>query len=70
MLARNSQHNLKKVEAIEVTEMKKNSDNREYVIKQVAKQGKLLEFADCKLQDDEEVVRWRSNGICVRQIER
>ena len=45
------------MEAIEVTEMKKNSNNREYVLENVAKQGKLLEFASTQLQDDEEVVK-------------
>ncbi len=41
----------------EIEEIKKNANNKEYILKQVAKQGKLLEFASPELQDDEEVVR-------------
>lgn len=43
-------------EPIENIEMKKNSDNREYVLNNVAKQGSLLEFANDKLKDDKEIV--------------
>ena len=45
------------MEAKEVTEMKKNCDNKDYVLQQVAVQGKLLEFASESLRDDEEVVK-------------
>ena len=45
------------MEAVEITEMKKNSNNKKFVLEQVARQGKLLEFADGNLQDDEEVVK-------------
>ena len=42
----------------DVTEIKANKDNKEYVIQAVKKKGKLLEFAVPELQDDEEVVRF------------
>ena len=45
------------MEEPEVTEIKKNSDNKEYVKEAVRKNGKLLEFASSKLQDDEEIVK-------------
>lgn len=43
-------------EPIEVTEMRKNSSNRDYVLENVSKQGSLLEFADDSLKDDNEIV--------------
>ena len=45
------------MEEPEVTEMKKNNNNREYVIEAVSKNGKLLEFATERLQDDEDIVK-------------
>ena len=39
----------------DVTEMKANRDNREYVLKAVQNKGKLLEFAIPEFQDDEEL---------------
>ena len=45
------------MEEPEVTEMKKNRDNKEYVIQAVSNRGKLLEWASDELRDDEEVVR-------------
>ena len=41
---------------VEIIKMKENSTNREYVLEQVKINGKLLEFADVSLQDDEEIV--------------
>ena len=43
-------------ERIEITKMKQNSENREYVIENVKQEGALLEFASEKLRDDKEVV--------------
>ena len=37
-------------EPIEVTNMKQNSSNRDYVLKIVKENGKLLEFADEELK--------------------
>ena len=42
-------------EPIEVTNMKKNCENREYVLKTVKENGKLLEFASENLKDDREI---------------
>ena len=42
-------------EPIEIVEMRKNSDNRDYVLKAVSENGKLLEFADAELQNDREI---------------
>ena len=39
-------------EPIEITKMKENYNNREYVLKAVSKQGELLDFADESLKDD------------------
>ncbi len=44
-------------EPIEVTNMRKNKDNREYVLNVVKQNGKLLEFASDVLQDDEEIAK-------------
>ena len=44
----------------DVTEMKKNCNNREYVLQAVKGKGKLLEFAAPEFHDDEEVVRTKS----------
>lgn len=44
-------------EPIEITNMKKNKDNREYVLEVVKQNGKLLEFASEVLQDDEEIAK-------------
>ncbi|MBO5479444.1 MAG: DUF4116 domain-containing protein [Clostridia bacterium] len=43
-------------EPIEITNMKNNSSNREYVLKTVKENGKLLEFADDNLKNDREIV--------------
>ena len=43
-------------EPIEITNMKNNCDNREYVIEAVKVQGSLLEFASDKLKSDRDVV--------------
>ena len=43
-------------ERIEITKMRKNSTNREYVISNVKSEGALLEFASPELRDDKEVV--------------
>ena len=32
------------------------ADNKEYVLNMIKKDGKLLDFASARLQDDEEVV--------------
>jgi hypothetical protein len=42
-------------EPIEVTKMKENCDNREYVLNNVKQNGKLLEFASEALKDDYEI---------------
>ena len=42
---------------INIENMKANSNDREYVLKTVKEQGKMLEFASSELQDDEEVVK-------------
>lgn len=44
-------------EAIEITNMRKNKDNREYVLNVVKENGKLLEFANDILKDDEEIAK-------------
>ena len=41
----------------DVTEMKANRDNRQYVLQAVKTKGKLLEFAIPQFQDDEEIVK-------------
>ena len=46
-----------KMEDPDVTEMKKNCDNKEYVMQAVKENGKLLEFAALEFHDDEEVVK-------------
>lgn len=43
-------------EPIEITNMKNNCDNREYVIEAVKVQGSLLEFASEELRNDKEIV--------------
>ena len=43
-------------EPIEVTNMKQNYDNREYVLNAVSKQGSLLDFAAEQFHDDKEIV--------------
>ena len=43
-------------ERIEITKMKQNSSNREYVIENVKQEGALIEFASEELRDDKEVV--------------
>jgi len=43
-------------EAPEITAMKENASNREYVLKTVNENGKLLEFADDNFHNDREVV--------------
>ena len=43
-------------EAIEITNMKKNCEDREYVLKTVKENGKLLEFASENLKEDREIV--------------
>ena len=43
-------------EPIEITKIKENYNNREYVLDAVSKQGELLDFADESLKDDKEVV--------------
>ena len=43
-------------EPIEITNMKNNCDNREYVIEAVKIQGSLLEFASDNLKSDRDVV--------------
>ena len=45
------------MEAQDITDMKKNRDNREYVIQAVKTKGKLPEFAIPAFQDDEELVK-------------
>ena len=45
------------MEAPEVTAIRANCDNKEYVLKAVSEQGKLLEWASDSLRDDEEVVK-------------
>ena len=42
---------------INIENMKANSNDREYVLKTVKEQGKMLEFASSELQDDEEIVK-------------
>lgn len=42
-------------EPIEITNLKKNKDNREYVLDAVSKQGSLLDFASESLKDDKEI---------------
>ena len=39
-------------ERIEITRMKQNSENREYVLENVKQEGALLEFASDELRDD------------------
>ena len=43
-------------ERIEVTKMRQNANNREYVIENVKKEGALVEFASPELRDDKEVI--------------
>ena len=43
-------------EAPEITVMKENANNRDYVLKTVNENGKLLEFAADEFHDDREVV--------------
>ena len=43
-------------ERIEVTKMKQNSTNKEYVIENVQKEGELLEFACPEFRDDKQIV--------------
>ena len=43
-------------EPIEITKIKENYNNREYVIEAVSKQGELLDFADVSFKDDKEIV--------------
>ena len=43
-------------EPIEITNLKKNRENREYVLEAVSKQGSLLDFAAENLKNDKEVV--------------
>ena len=43
-------------EPIEITNMRENSGNREYVLNAVKEDGKLLEFADDNFKEDKEVV--------------
>lgn len=44
-------------EPIEITNMKANKNNREYVLKTVKENGKLLEFAEESLKDDDEIAK-------------
>lgn len=44
-------------EPIEITNMKQNKDNREYVLNVVKEHGKLLEFASDELKDDEQIAK-------------
>lgn len=44
-------------EAIEITKMRENRENREYVLKTVKENGKLLEFAEDSLKDDYEIAK-------------
>jgi len=41
---------------IEITKIRGNYNNREYVLKVVSEQGALLDFADESLKEDREVV--------------
>lgn len=43
-------------EPIEITRIKENYNNREYVLEAVSKQGALLDFADESFKDDKEIV--------------
>ena len=43
-------------EAPEITEMRKHGDNREYVLKAVNENGKLLDFAAEEFHNDREIV--------------
>lgn len=43
-------------ERIEITKMKQNRANREYVLENVKQEGALIEFASEELRDDKEVV--------------
>ena len=43
-------------ERIEITKMKQNKDNREYVLENVKKEGALIEFASDELRDNKEVI--------------
>ena len=43
-------------EPIEITKIKENYNNREYVVEAVSKQGELLDFADVSFKDDKEIV--------------
>ena len=48
----------------DVTEMKKNCNNKEYVLQAVKQKGKLLEFAAQEFHDDEEVVKTALEQKC------
>ncbi len=43
-------------EPIEITKMKENYSNREYVLNAVSQQGELLDFAEDSFKDDKEIV--------------
>ena len=43
-------------EPIEVTNMKKNCDSREYVLNAVTNQGSLLDYASDELKNDKQIV--------------
>ena len=49
-------------EPIEITNMRENKDNREYVLKTVKENGKLLEFASDILKDDYEIASQAVNN--------
>ena len=49
-------------EAIEITNMRNNSSNREYVLNAVKENGKLLDLADEKFKDDEEIAKIAVNN--------
>ena len=42
-------------EQIEVTNIKQNYNNRDYVLKAVSKQGNLLDYASEELKDDKQI---------------
>jgi len=43
-------------EPIEITRIKENYNNREYVLKAVSEQGSLLDFVEESFKDDKEIV--------------
>ena len=49
-------------EAIEITNMRNNSSDREYVLNAVKENGKLLDLADEKFKDDEEIAKIAVNN--------